>query len=235
MAESDGPRRDYVNSGVTLVTVVVGVWSLYYSGVQAEVARKTLSLTYNEAHAKLQADLAGIQKQLAASAPDQKQREVLGRVADLQTKLAEQQKQFASCRTDEQLADMQQALGEVQQGLARLQKQQEQQDRELASLRMQLAEAKRPPVTTTALNSNSAFPRLLTRAPDSLISVEPPRQPFKYHFPSASAVDQPDDSWLGWAKTKLLELWSLVCQYPVPSIYFGLALGWTLTRILGGQ
>jgi hypothetical protein len=235
MAESDGLRRDYVNSGVTLVTVVVGVWSLYYSGVQAEVARKTLSLTYNEAQAKLQTDLAGIQKQLAASAPDGKQGEVLSRVADLQTKLAEQQKQFASCRTDEQLAGMQQALGQVQHGLARVQQEQEQKDRELASLRVQLAEAKRPPVSTTTLNSTSPFPRLLTRSPDSLISIQPPRVPFKAQFPIATAVDQPDETWLGWAKTKLLELWSLVCQYPAPSIYFGLALGWTLTRVLGGK
>jgi len=235
MAESDGPRRDYVNYGVTLVTVVVGVWSLYYSGVQAEVARKTLSLTYNEAQAKLQADLAGIQKQLAASAPDKTQSEVLSRVADLQTKLAEQQKQFASCRTDEQLADLQHGLGQVQKALGRVQSVQEQKDRELVSLRAQLAEAKRPPITTTALNSTSPFPRLLTRMPDSLIAVQPPRKLNQFQFPSAPAVDQPDDSWLGWVRSRLLELWSLCCQYPVPSIYFGLALGWTLTRILGGK
>ncbi|MBL8795308.1 MAG: hypothetical protein JNM56_15490 [Planctomycetia bacterium] len=230
MTESAAPRRDYLNATVTLVTVIVGVWSLYYSGVQAEVARKTLSLTCNESQARLQADLAGIQKQLAAGTSHLKQADLLGRIADLQLKLAAEQKRFANERTDEELAQVQQALGEVQQALAKLQQDQEQKDRELASLRTQVAEAKKPPVATVSALTPPVS-RLLTRSPESLFAAHPPRVPLQYQVPLTTS--EPDDSWLAWAKAKLLELWSLCCQHPVPSIYFALALGWAVSRLVG--
>ena len=96
MPEPAARQRDWFAPVMTLATVLVAVWSLYYSGVQADVARKTFEMNSNAAHASLQKDLADLQKQLASGATDRNLADLLGHLAELQAKLAEEEKRSAT-------------------------------------------------------------------------------------------------------------------------------------------
>ena len=58
MADAEARKRDWLAPLMTLATIAVAVCSLYYSSVQAEVARKTFEMNCHEVHAGLQKDLA---------------------------------------------------------------------------------------------------------------------------------------------------------------------------------
>jgi len=138
MAATEARQRDWFTPLMTLTTVMVAVCSLYYSGVQADVARKTLEMNFNEAHAALQKDIADLQKQLAAGSSDRNLADVLDHLADLQARLAGQQRQAATGSGGGTLADVQQQMAEVQQAVARLKKDQQNKDQEIAFLRASL-------------------------------------------------------------------------------------------------
>ena len=164
MAETEAKKRDWFAPLMTLATIVVAVCSLYYSSIQADVARKTFEMNFNEAHASLQKDIADLQKQLAAGSTDRNLADLLSRLADLQTKLAEQQRRAAICG-GVSLADVQQQMADLQASLARLKKEQDHKDQEIAALRASLAALPRPRLTSPLLSGTNTVPlsSLLTR------------------------------------------------------------------------
>lgn len=141
MPEPATRQRDWFAPLMTLVTVLEAVWSLYSSGVQADVARKTFEMNCNAAQASLQKDLADLQKQLAAGATDRNLADLLVHLADLQAKLAEKQRRASGEKGS--LADVEQKIADVQQEVARLKKEQEHKDQEIASLRDSLSVPRR--------------------------------------------------------------------------------------------
>jgi len=218
---------------MTIITVVVGIWSLYYAGVQAEVARKTLEMAHNEAHAELQTEIAEVQKCLAAGVPDKDLAAVLGRLAVVQGQLAAQQKR--STAQPAALAEVQAKLGEVQQAVAQLKEEQLRKDGEIAALRTRLTEATKPTTTTLAQPAALLKPRLLTRLPE---------QPFSYGklgttglvpLPLVTAPATPDTSWLGWALATWRDWLALACKYPVPAGYFAVVAFLALGRLFGSK
>jgi hypothetical protein len=234
MAEETVRQRDWFAPVMTLATVAVAVWSLYYSGVQAEIARKTFEMTTNEAHAGLQKDLAELQKQLAAGSTDRSLADILGRLADLQAKLADRQKR-AAVNGAGALADVQQQMADLQGALAGLKKERDQKDQEIAMLRA-LAPTTKPSLTsgafsgtgslTYALTHNEPLPRDVV-LPSGTINLPDP-----WHLaPTPSLrVEEPSPSGIHGAWQ---HIWSIFCKYPAPSVYFILAGLMALSKLFG--
>lgn len=225
MPEPEARQRDWFAPVMTLVTVGVAVWSLYFNGVQADVARKTFEMNCNAAHAGLQKALAELQKQVAANSTDRNLADLLGHLAELQAKLAEEQRR--SSGGNGSLADVEQKIADVQQEVARLKKEQEQKDQEIASLRDRLAAAQQPRITSP-ITSTNPFPPISPHLKDSLLfsqQFHPRNLPLPLDPPTV------DDSWTGRMKSWWLDLWSLFCKFPGPSIYFGLAALMALSKL----
>jgi len=220
MPETTARPRDWFAPLMTLATVVVAVWSLYYSSVQAEVARKTFEMTCNEAHAGLQKDIADLQKQLAAGATDHNLADLLGRVADLQSKLAEQQR-HAGISGASSLADVQQQLADLQASLGRLKTEQERKDQEMAALRASVAAASRPRLTSPLLSGTESVPLAAALRDDALLRSSKLGVPGTWNLsrmPTPQALDSAAD------KTSLLDsVWATIRKYPTFSVYFTLA------------
>jgi uncharacterized membrane-anchored protein YhcB (DUF1043 family) len=228
MGETATRQRDWFAPVMTLATVVVAVWSLYFSGVQADVARKTFEMTWNEAHAGLQKDIADVQKQLATTATDRNLADNLARVADLQAKLAEQQR-HASTSGGNLLADVQQRLADLQTSLAHLKKEQDQKDQEIAALRASLAAASRPRLTSPFLSGTESVP-FAGLGNDSFVPGS------KLHLPGTNLLPLPAPQVLDASdgKQSLFDnIWSLFRKYPGPSIYFALAVVMALSKLFG--
>jgi hypothetical protein len=231
MAESVARQRDWFAPAMTLVTVVVAVWSLYFSGVQAEVARKTFEVTVNEAHAGLQKEIADLQRQCATAATDPHLADVLGRIADLQTKLAEQQRRAGTAGAG-LLADVQQQLAELQRSFAHLKSEQDRKDQEIASLRASLSAASQPRITAPFLSSTG--PAQITS-----LAQNPFPLPGKlgvsgtWNFAAPPIAPAVDDSWQARVKAAFLDLWSIFCKYPGPSFYFVIAALVALSKLFG--
>jgi len=229
MAETEARRRDWFAPLMTLATVVVAGWSLYYSGVQADAARKTFEMTCNEAHAGLQKDIADLQKQLAAGSTDRNLADLLGRLADVQAQLAEQQRRV-TISGGGTLADVQQQMAEVQQAVARLKKEQEYKDQEIASLRASLTTSQKPRLFTLPLTGNNSTP-LSSLLKDSLLLSSKHGVPGTGNLLLTPAPQTVDDSVSGRVKTTLLDIWSIFYKYPGPSIYFVLAALMALSKL----
>ena len=234
MPETEARRRDWFAPLMTLATVVVAVWSLYYSGVQADVARKTFEMTVNEAHAGLQKDLADLQKQLAAGTTDRNLADLLGRLGDLQGKLAEQQRRS---ETNVALSELQQQLAELQTSLARLKKEQDHKDQEIATLRANLAPSPTRPAVSSSLSS------VLTSGsgtvPHSILSRDYPLYtnklgtPSTWKFTPSSPPPPADDSFVACVKAALRDIGGIFSKYPGTTIYFALAGLVALSKIFG--
>lgn len=229
MAEGADRPRDLFNPVMTIVTVVVAVGSLYYSRAQADIARKTLEMSCNEAHAKLQAEVAGMQKRLAEGTSDRNLAELLGRLAEVQGKLAQQQKQQALTGGDEVLATLQQQISDTQQELARLKKGQDEKDREIASLRASLATATKPLPATAPLTASD----LLRPRPSILEShIRGTHEALgRLHVYPDLMPDPPEKSLSARVWSILSDIGGLFSKYPGPCLYFGLAVVMALGKI----
>lgn len=231
MAEAVTGKRDWFAPLMTLATVVVAVCSLYYSSVQADVARKTFEINCNEVHAGLQKDIADLQKHLAAGSTDRNLADLLNHLADLQLKLAEQQRRAAIAGSSS-LADVQQQMGEVQKSLARLKKEQEHKDQEIASLRASLTAAQKPPVTSPLLSGTGSVPFPLV-AKDPFLPFSKLNVPRTWNFQPMPALQAKDESFSSRVNANLLDIWSIFCKYPGPSVYFVLAALLALAKLFG--
>ncbi len=229
MADSEKRVPDWFAPSMTLTTVVVAVWSLYYSGVQADLARRTFERTCNESLSALQKDIADLQKHLAAGATDRGLADLLSQLADLQGKLAEQQKR-AGTPGGVPLGDFQHQVADLQASLARVKKDQEQKDQEIASLRASLA-AQPSQFTSPTLSGTRPFQFPLPR--NDVFPFKKLGAPSGLNFPMQPSLQVKDESLTAGVRTLLADLRSIFGKHPGPCVYFLIAAIAALFKLIG--
>jgi hypothetical protein len=232
MADSSQPVKDRFGYVVAAVTTMVAVVSLYYSYVQADVARKGLELAWGEKNARVQRQIADLEKTLAGQPRAGDLAEVLARFAEVQAVLADLQQDTAAGRPDRGRAEWERRLADLQEGLAELRRDQEAKDREIAALRNEIAGLKATqawsqlpaPSQQDLDRSLSGLDRYLKGRPGPALLLTP-LPGLAGHFPLAAP--EPEKPSL------LASLWEAVRKNPGTAVFWGVVALGLAVKILG--
>jgi hypothetical protein len=140
MAEGENRGKEKFGYVIAVVTIAVSMWSLYYSGVQARLARKGFELQLCTSTGKLEKQIAEVHELLTSQQKGHDLATVLERLAQLQTQIAEHEAQLAEQSSDRDLARIHQGLADLQKELAQVQRDRDGKAREIESLRSRVAQ-----------------------------------------------------------------------------------------------
>lgn len=155
MAENESNTKDRFGYLIAVVTIFVSIASLYYSAVQARVARQGFELTLNTGTANLEKQVAELQKKVGDQNKGQAWAEVLEHLSQVQTQIADQHAKFSDQRSEKELTELEKKLAGVQQELVRLQQDRDRKEQEVNSLRgtvARLEQEKSQPTTPVVVS-----------------------------------------------------------------------------------
>jgi hypothetical protein len=232
MAESSQPVKDRFGYVVAAVTTLVAVVSLYYSYVQADVARKGLELAWGEKNAKVQRQIADLEKTLAGQPRAGDLAEVLARFAEVQAVLADLQQDTAAAGPDKARAEWEKRLADLQEALAKLRRDQEDKDKEIASLRNEIAGLKAtqawsqlPALSQRTFDrSLSGLDRYLNQQAGPVPLLTPPLG-LAWNFPPAAPEPEKPSLWAS--------LWEAVKKNPGTAVFWGIVALGLAVKIFG--
>jgi len=239
MPDGENKKKDRFGYLVVIVTIAVSLWSLYFSSVQAQIARKSFDLGLSKANADIEKQFAELHTLLADKQKGQDSAGLLERLAQLQTQIAERQAKFADQHDDKEIAGIHQGLGNLEKDLAQLQRDRDAKQKEIESLRGKVARLEElRALAPTAASGTPSKPTLMETLgdrgliPAGSVFMSPSRlgevRPFALSPGLGSALrsaaePQPPAETSGIARF-FADLWAAFRKSPVPSVYFGIAL-----------
>jgi hypothetical protein len=135
MADGESRGKEKFGYVIAVVTIAVSIWSLYYSGTQARLARKGFELQFCTSTGKLEKQITELHELLTSQQKGHDLASVLERLAQLQNQIAEHQAKLAEQPADRDLAGIHQGLADLQKELAQLQRDRDAKAREIEALR----------------------------------------------------------------------------------------------------